>query len=250
MLGLIFVFTFVGSVLGLAGGLLLLWRKEWITRFSHFLLTFAAGTLLGVAFLDLIPEALKLGQEWDASIFWIVLAGLFLFFVIERFFFWHHHHEEEIEDTSPKPAGRLIVIGDTVHNFLDGVAIAVSFLVSVPLGIVTAISVFLHEIPQEVGDFSVMLHAGFSRRRVVLANLFSAFAAFAGALLAYVVGERIESFLAPILAFAAGMFIYIAGSDIIPEIHRRRKATHVAVDTLLLLLGAVMIGVLMHFLPA
>ncbi len=220
LLETILLWTFVGGVLGITGGVLLLYNEKFTRRISVHLVSFAAGALLASVFFDLIPELLESGV--GGGIFLWSLGGIFLFLVIERFLVWHHHHPRG-KHTEEHAFTKLLVIGDSIHNFIDGMIIAATFLVDVSLGVVTTIAVLAHELPQEIGDFSAMLHGGMSRMKVLGYNFFSACMAFAGALLAYYIGG-IETILAPqLVALAAGAFIYLAGVDLIPEVYKSRK---------------------------
>lgn len=224
ILGYIILFTLIGSVISLIGGILLLISKKITLKISHFLSAFAAGTLLGVAFFDLLPESLHemehLMEEGvlvgEVNIFLWALVGILIFFILERFI---HHHDQSRNPGEKKTVIPLIVVGDTLHNFIDGVAIAATFLISVPLGIVTTFAVAAHEIPQEVADFGLMLSKGVKRSKVLMINFFSSLSALAGAILTYVYHEAIEGWLPAILALTAGFFIYIAAANLIPEIH-------------------------------
>lgn len=249
-LGYILVFTFIGSIGSLIGGLLLLSREKFALKISHFLASFAAGTLLGAAFFDLLPESLEHAEEagGDVNIFLWTLVGIIIFFFIERFLHWFHHHEDYHADEHTKTTVPLIVVGDTIHNFLDGIVIALTFLVSIPLGIVTTLAVAAHEIPQEIGDFGLLLHKGLSRKKVIWVNIFSAAAAFVGALLAFFVGERIEGILPIALSLTAGFFIYIAASDLIPEIHHENRKGFAVIESILLLVGIVFVYVAVSYL--
>lgn len=253
MLFYILFFTFLGSVLSLIGGIVLLFKEKIAVKISHFLFSFAAGTLLGVAFLDLIPEAIEAhsagsGQEaGNGSILFWVLIGMLTFFLLERFIHWfHHHHEHEEKDR--KHTIPLILIGDSVHNFIDGVAIAAAFLVNIPLGIATAFAVAAHEIPQEIGDFGILLHRGMKARKVLLFNVLSSFTAILGALLTFFAGAMAAGLLPFFLALTAGFFIYIAASDLIPEIHNERRRGFALIETLLLFLGVLLIFIFVGFL--
>lgn len=226
--------TFLSGVLGLALGVLLLVREELTQRLSLPLISFAAGTLLGVAFLDLLPEALESSNR-ERDVFLFALIGLSCFFLMERFLLWFHHHHQELE-LSP-PATWLIMTGDSLHNFLDGTVIAASFLVSVPLGIITTAGVFFHELPQEAGDFIVMLHGGMPGNRVLLFNFLSSLTSLGGALCGYFFLLVFQSTLPFFLALGAGMFIYIAGSDLIPEIHRGYERGRAVLQTALFFAG-------------
>ena len=211
-------------------------------KISHFLASFAAGDLLGAAFFDLLPEALHESESSKTNIHVWVLVGILLFFLLERYIHWFHHHEkhdEHIEES--KGTIPLIIISDTLHNFLDGVVIAATFLTSVPLGIVSTLAVITHEIPQEIGDFGLLLHKGMPKNKIIIVNVISAAVAFAGALLTYLFGNLLENYVAIFLALTAGFFIYIATSDLIPEINYERRRRYAIIESFLLIFGVVVI---------
>lgn len=246
---LIILFSLIGGVFSLVGGFFLLWKSEFTQRIIIHLVTFAAGTLLGVAFLDLLPESFEAFSGEPAALLPWVLAGIVAFYLIEAILIRLHIHDETPDNhEEPNPLARraalpwLITVGDGLHNFVDGLAITAAFLVSVPTGIVTALAVAAHEIPQEVSDFSVLIHGGLSRRRVAWLNVGAALMTTVGAVLAYLFRDVLEPYLAYILALTAGIFIYIAASDLIPEIqahhHRRDKPAH----TILILVLAVLLA--------
>ena len=242
----IIVFTLIGSIGALVGGVILLSKEQFAIRISHFLASFAAGVLLGAAFVDLLPEALEHAEELgsEINIFGWVLAGILSFFLAERFIHWFHHHSNHSEKAhleEKKSVVPLIIFGDTFHNFIDGVAIAATFMIDIQLGIITTLAVAAHEIPQEIGDFGLLLHRGMSRMRVLQVNVLSALAALVGAILTYFLGASIEGFLPAMLSLAAGFFIYIALSDLIPEIHGEDRKDVAFWETVLLLFGVVVI---------
>jgi len=243
-LGYILLFTFIGSLGALIGGLILLSYEKFALKISHFLASFAAGILLGTAFFDLLPEAVHEGEEAGIDIFPWALFGIVLFFLVERFIHWFHHHEEfhkdEKESKSTLP---LIIFGDTMHNFIDGVVIAATFMVNVPLGIATAISVFAHEIPQEIGDFGLMLHKGLKPTKIILVNALSAAVAFIGAIMTYLLGNVLEPYIPAFLAVTAGFFIYIASSDLIPDIHHEKRKGFAFIESALLVIGVVAMAI-------
>lgn len=251
VLGYIIVFSLGGSLLSMTGGLVLLSHEALAERASRIAAPFAAGALLGTAFLELLPEAAHEGGE---SIFRWVLVGMILFFLLERFVleFHHQHTHSHAPEEAPEmrdAAVPLIVLGDTVHNFIDGVIIAGTFLVSIPLGIVTTLAVAAHEIPQEIGDFGLLLHRGVSKKRVLLYNLLSGLATVVAALMTYFIGVRIIPVLPVFLALTAGFFIYIAASDLIPEIHRKKaKDATGTLDTALLFVGIAVVWTAVTFL--
>lgn len=244
ILGYIILFTFIGSVLSLIGGVFLLWKQKTTERISHLLVSFAAGTLLGTAFFDLMPEAI--GQSSPETVLLFTLLGFLAFFVMERFIHWMHHHPHEEEQSKPTVA--LIMFGDSIHNFIDGVAIAATFLVSIPLGIITAFAVGAHEIPQEIGDFAVMLKRGLKPSKVLWFNFFSALTAMAGAILMFVFRDNLNGMLPIFLSITAGFFIYISASDLIPEIHEKNKRGFALFETSFLLFGILAIWLLVTLL--
>ena len=244
-LSYIIIFTFLGSIGALLGGIILLANEKIAMKISHLLASFAAGTLLGAAFFDLLPEAAhlteKLGMEHELVFYW-TLFGIIIFFILERFIHWFHHHEEHHQThEESKSTLPLIIISDTAHNFIDGVVIAATFMVSIPLGMVTTVAVLAHEIPQEIGDFGLMLHKGMKRRKIILVNLISAAIALIGAMGTYLLGDIIEGLIPMLLALTAGFFIYIAASDLIPEIHYEKRKGFAQIETALLLLGVFVI---------
>jgi len=209
-------------------GLFTLSLREGALRRTVFVLVgLAAGTLFGDAFIHLIPEAVEAGLS-EAAVGAAIMAGILLFFMLEKFFFWHHSHgahEESAEtigahDHAPKPLGALVLVADFVHNMLDGIIIGASFLVSIEVGIATTIAVIIHEIPQEIADFGLLIHSGWSRGRALLWNFFSAVSAFIGLVIVFLVGAKVESFVPIAAAVTAGAFIYIAGSDLVPELQK------------------------------
>ncbi|MEE8131612.1 MAG: ZIP family metal transporter [Candidatus Paceibacterota bacterium] len=214
-----------GGIFSLIGGLFLLYKENLARRLSLYLVSFAIGALLGAAFFDLIPEALKLNGNMlrQNLILGSVLLGFLTLFIFEKFLKWHHCHDEEKCETHTFTS--TVIFGDAIHNFIDGVIIVLSFLVSIPVGIATSLAVFFHEIPQEIGDFGVLLHAGYSRRRVVIINLLSSLATPLGAIIAFLAAPLFINKLPFLLSFAAGSFIYIAATDLLPHIHRKTKGS-------------------------
>jgi zinc and cadmium transporter len=210
---LVLLFTLLGSVVSiLLAASLLLFKGKRLAVFSAALIPYAIGTLLGAAFFGMIPEAL---HDVDAdSILPAVLAGILLFYLIEKVALWRHCHNQPCEFHTR--AGALILIGDSLHNFVDGVAIAAAFAASASLGIATSVAIIAHEVPQEVGDFAILLESGFSRSRALLFNLLSSLTALIGALLTYFLLPVVESWTPYLLAVSAASFIYIALADLVP----------------------------------
>ncbi len=228
------------SIPSLAAGLLLI-VKNLNKNFLITLVSFAAGALLATSLLDLLPEAVESAENVD-DIFKFTLAGIALFFFIERYLLWfHHHHEEEDHVVETPVAPALVIIGDSVHNFIDGLVIAGAFLADPAVGWTTTLAIFLHEVPQEISDFSVLLYSGMSKTKVILYNVTSALAAVIGAVVGYYALSSVESFVPSLLAMAAGMFIYIAGSDLIPEVHKVFHKKAAFIQSLFFVAGIVVI---------
>lgn len=219
LLTYIIVFSLLGGVLSLSLATLLLVNKKVATKFASYGMPFAAGALLAAVFLDLLPEGVEQGET--QTLFVVALAGILLFFLAERFIRWFHHHHQH--DHKSDPAVPLLIIGDTVHNVLDGVAIAAAFLISIPTGIVTTLAVASHEIPQEIGEFGALLGKGMKRGRVLLVNTFSALAATVAAVLTYFLGQTNALPLGVIFGLSAGFLLYVALSDIIPSLHENHN---------------------------
>lgn len=238
ILAYILLFTFLGSIVSLVGGILLLAREKFALKISHFLTSFAAGTLLGTAFFDLLPEASEAGEGREVNIFLWTLVGILAFFLLERFIHHHGHGKGHEDKRSTVP---LIIIGDSLHNFIDGVAVAATFLISIPLGVVTSLAVAAHEIPQEIGDFGLMLDKGIARRRVLAVNFYSSLAALAGAVLTYLFKDSIQGLLPVVLALTSGFFIYIAAANLIPEIHLRENQKIAFWETVMLFAGVLVV---------
>lgn len=233
-LSYIVLFTLIGSVFSLVGGALLLVNQKLIQNLSHYLSAYAAGALLGAAFFDLLPESFA--ESDPTQMLQMTLLGILTFFILERFIRWFHHHHEHPQKED-RAVISLVIIGDSIHNFIDGVAIAGTFLISIPLGIVTTIAVAAHEIPQEIGDFGIMIHRGVSRAKILWLNVLSAVTSLAGALLMYLMRDSLAGLLPAFLAITAGFFIYIALSDLIPEIHNQEKRSVATIETITLLIG-------------
>lgn len=233
------VSVFVTSLISFTGALILSVGQQKIKDAMLYLISFAAGALLGNAFLDLIPYALsKDPNSWLFNSF-AILVGILFFFILEAFLHWHHQHF--VPYYSRKATyGLMNLIGDGIHNFVDGVVIAGSFLVSMELGLTTTVAVILHEIPQEISDFGILLHAGYSTRKALFYNFLSALTAILGALFVFVFKKTVLPFQFSLLAFTAGGFIYIACCDLIPELHKTpQKLSKSLFQFLWLIMGTV-----------
>ncbi|MGQ3486974.1 ZIP family metal transporter [Roseovarius pacificus] len=214
----VILFSILGSVGAVAGAALLLLFPEATRKFLlPFLISYAAGTLLGAAFLGMIPKALDIAAPMDVSR--TVLAGIVLFFLLEKAVIWRHCHDEGCEVHSG--AGPLLLIGNAFHNFVDGFVIAAAFLTSIPFGIAASLAVIAHEIPQEVGDFAILLESGYSRLKALVLNTLSSMATLPGAVIAYFFLGETEQAIPYVLALSAASFIYIATADLVPDLHRK-----------------------------
>jgi zinc and cadmium transporter len=230
---------------GLAAASLAL-RATWVPM----LVSFAIGALLGAAFLEIIPHAFEQGEAHQVA--FSILGGIFGFFVLEKLLLWRHCHTENCEVHDAHDHGRsgaLIVVGDTVHNFVDGVLIAAAFLQSVELGVVTAVAIIAHEIPQEVGDFLILLHSGYTRTRALAMNLLSSAATVVGGVIGYFGLQLIQGLEAALLGVVAASMIYVAVADLIPGLHRRPELRDTAFQALLIALGIGSIAMVRALLP-
>lgn len=241
LLAWVVVFSLLGSVGAIAGAaLLLLFPRAIREALVPALVSYAAGVLLGAAFLGMIPKAIA--SDPGAPILASVLAGLVLFFLLEKLVLWRHCHDANCPVHGQ--AAPLILFGDALHNFVDGVVIAAAFLVSVPLGITTAVAVIAHEVPQEVGDFAILLDSGYSRSRALWLNTLSSTATLPGALVGYFWLAQMSQAIPYILALSAASFIYIALADLVPSLHRRTSRADALWQLALLLAGIGSIAVL------
>ncbi len=210
----IFLATLAGGVLSVIAATLL--SLTVLARWAPRLVSFSVGVLLAAALLEILPEAAQQLPPYQVGA--TMLAGIFLFFALEKTALWRHDHVHQDAREAPHPTGLMIVLGDGLHNFVDGVLIAAAFLQDPALGVATTTAVIAHEIPQEVGDFMVLLAAGYSRRRALLLNAVSGSAAVAGGLLGYVVLQGVQGAIPYLLALAAASFIYIAVADLMPAL--------------------------------
>ena len=232
------------SALGSAGGLLvassvLALAADGRARVIPYLVSYAVGTLLGAALMGLLPEALATLSPRVAAA--ALLAGVLVFFVVEKLVLWHHWHDDEACGVH-KSTATLLIAGDAVHTFVDGVVIGAAVLVSVPLGVTTAMAIVAHEIPQEAGDFAILLAAGYSRKRAILLNVTSAAGGIIGAATMLLFGPAIPAAVPFVLAFAAGSFLYIAMADLIPTLHHGRLDRNAVRQVLLIAAGVMTIA--------
>jgi len=217
MLSTILLGTFLSSFISLIGAFILSRKSSWSRPFTLHLTALSSGVLLSTALLHLAPEALLVGGN-PQDLFMAMFLGTVFFFLIERLVLWYHHHHDSHQ---ARPTAWLITIGDSLHNFIDGVAIASAVMLDPTIGLITMIAIGAHEIPQEIADFAVMVNQGVSKQKALLLNVVSALAAFAGALITYALRDPLTPYIPYVVAFSAGMFLYIALSDLIPELHHK-----------------------------
>jgi len=234
MLPIILIAVFLISLISFVGAFTLFLKRNLLTRLLLLFIAFSAGAMLGGAFLHLLPESLSLGE----NLFVYAIFGIVLFFLLEKFLYWRHCHVGICE---VHPFTYLNLVGDGIHNFVDGMIIAASFMSGTELGISTTVAVALHEVPQELGDFSVLIYGGMDSKRALFYNFLSALTAVAGALFVYFFFS-FASLGKYLLPFAAGGFIYIASSDLIPELHKARRISDSVAQFLLFLLGIALMG--------
>ena len=213
--------TAVVSLISLVGIVTIMIGLQRLDRLIPLLISLAVGGLFGNALVHLLPEAFEEASSAALTSLYVIL-GIILFFVLEKFLHWHHeHHTQSLNPVHP--VAYINIVSDGVHNFLDGLIIGASYLVSVPIGVATTVAVALHEIPQEQGDFGILVHAGFTPRRALMMNFLSAGLAFVGVVISLLLGGNVGEYTAFMLPFTAGGFIYIAGSDLIPELHHEHE---------------------------
>jgi zinc and cadmium transporter len=236
----VWVYTFISltvcSLISLVGAFTLSLKPESIKKLIVYMVSFAVGALFGDAFIHILPESFtKLGVNVTTSL--LILCGIFLFFVLEKFLRWHHCHLPDDHDHI-HPMATLNLVGDALHNMMDGMIIAASFQISVPIGIATSLAVILHEIPQEIGDFGILVHSGMPVKKALFFNLVSSFAAFLGAAIILCLGAYSKNLSLYLMPITAGGFLYVAGSDLIPELHRHEvKISNAVIQLVCILLG-------------
>jgi len=235
----------VGSSISLLGGALLFTTKKRRHTAILIAMPFGAGALLAAAFFDLLPEAFDMGEPRELLLW--VLAGFIFFFLLERSAGWFHHHHEHDVHAKNASQRKLIVLGDLMHNAIDGVAIGAAFLVDPPLGFITTIAVSAHEIPKELGTFALLLSRGWKDRMVLLANVATAVATVIAAIIVYILGSSQQLPVGPLLALTSGFFIYVAASDIIPDIHEQPHRVGM-LQAVTLVVGVILVGIVITLL--
>jgi len=209
-------------------------KEEKLKKTILYLVSFSAGGLLGDAFIHILPESIKITGETSLALY--ILVGIMTSFVVEKFVQWRHCHILTSKE-HPHPFALMNLIGDSVHNFIDGLIIGASYLTSLQVGFATTIAVALHEIPQEIGDFGVLIHGGFKRKKAILMNFATALTAVAGTIISLVIGLYITSLTAFLLPFTIGNFVYIALSDLIPELHKETRPVKSFIQLIMLIAG-------------
>ncbi|TAN53227.1 MAG: ZIP family metal transporter [Betaproteobacteria bacterium] len=244
-LGWIIAASIAGGVLSAgAAAVALLVRLSWVPM----LVSFAIGTLLGAAFLEVIPHAFEQGDAHVAAA--AILGGILGFFLLEKLLLWRHSHEEHEPGHDHGRSGTMIVVGDTIHNFLDGVLIAAAFLQGTELGIITAVAIVAHEIPQEVGDFIILLNSGYSRARALVLNVLSSCGTLIGGVLGYYALQVFVRWEPVLLGVVAASMIYVAVADLIPGLHRRPELRATVSQTVLIAAGIAAIALVRVLLGA
>ncbi len=232
------VFTFKGGT-------------HWISA----LVSYAIGAMLGAVFLDILPEALKLSSNIPV-VTGGLLFGILLFFILEKLVLWRHCHHDHCEAHEPLAAsahdhgrsGMMIMIGDTFHNFVDGIIIAAAFTTDIHLGVVTSLAIIAHEIPQEVGDFAILLHSGYSKLRAFQMNLVSSLATVIGGILGYITLQSMQTWVPALLALAASSMIYVAVADLIPGLHKRTQLRDTVQQVTLIVCGVATVALMNHLI--
>lgn len=234
------------SLISFVGAVAIMLTTERLRSLLLVLVGFGTGAMLGDVFLHLIPEVVE-DRGFPIEVSLLVLGGIVFFFVLEKFVHWHHgHHPAEDEGLHHVHSSAVMnLVGEILHNFIDGLIIGASYLVSVPVGIATTIAVVLHEIPQEIGDFGILVHGGYSKAKALLLNFLVTIFAVAGTVLALFLGGVSDRFTNALVPFAIGAFVYIAGSDLIPELHKDVRAKHSVFQLFAFLVGIGIMGMLL-----
>jgi zinc and cadmium transporter len=230
--------TFIVSLISLIGIFFIGMKQATLTKAIKYLVSFAVGGLLGGAFFHLLPESMESGNP---ALFVYVLSGIMIFFLIEKFLHWRHCHKGQCDAHT---FTYLNLIGDGIHNFIDGMIIAASFVTDMRLGVITTLAVAAHEIPQEIGDFGILVYGGFSKSKALLFNLLSALTAMAGAVIAYFSFDQIVWLKGFLIPFTAGGFLYIALVDLIPELHKEAGKDNIALQFITMIGGLLLMWLL------
>ena len=241
----ILISTIFVSLISLVGLITISFKKDFIKNILVVLVAFAAGSMLGAAFFDTLPEAIDI---FGNNTFIYVLVGILIFFIVERYIHWHHCHHFHGKNEEIHPMAYLNIIGDGVHNFIDGTIIAASFLTNLQIGIISTIAIASHEIPQEIGDFGILLKSGLKPKKALLYNLLSALLSVIGGLITLFFANSFQNVTPILLSIAGGGFIYLSLVDIIPDLHKEEKTRTIILESFFLFLGILIIFYLTKFL--
>lgn len=241
-LAYIIITTFVIALIAFVGVFTLAMKEHLLNKILLVLVSLSAGALMGGAFLHLLPEAVESSEGADILSF--VLVGFILFFIIEKVLHWRHCHKGKCDVHT---FHYMNLIGDSVHNFIDGLIIAASFIVSIPFGITTTVAIAAHEIPQEIGDFGVLIYGGFEKKKAILLNFAVALTVVMGGIVGYIISKRIEQVVVFLIPFAGGGFIYIAATDLIPEIKKEMNIKKSMATILVFMCGILIMWLIKTF---
>jgi len=243
---LVLISTTVISLISLIGIVTLVFKKDFLKKILIITVAFAAGTMLGAAFFDVLPEAIEIA---GTNTFFYVLVGILIFFILERYIHWHHCHHLHENHKKIEPYVYLNLIGDCIHNFIDGTIIAASFLTNLQLGIISTIAIASHEIPQEIGDFAIMIKGGLKPKKGLLYNLLSALLCVIGGLTTLFFISISQSVKPILLSIAGGGFIYLSLVDIVPDLHKEIKTQTIIIEGFSLIMGILTMFLLTKILP-
>ena len=235
--------SIIVSLISFVGAFSLVLTGKIIKKITHFLIALSAGTLLGGAFLHLLPEALEKNHNYH-EVFLYFLIGFSSFFVLERILHWRHCHHSGDKKCKVHPVGIMNLFGDGIHNFIDGLLIAGAFAINSHLGISTTIAIIMHEIPQEIGDFGVLIHAGYTAKKALFFNFLSAITAVFGVLCGFLFIDNVSGFNNFLIPFAAGGFLHISASDLVPELHNEKQLNKAIISFLIFIGGLVLMWAL------
>ena len=248
-LAYIILATIIVSLISFVGIITLTLKDSVLNKILLVLIGLSAGALMGGAFLHLLPETVESGEKFNVpvlNLFLFVLVGFILFFIIEKVLHWRHCHKGECDVHTFR---YMNLIGDSIHNFIDGLIMAASFVVAIPLGITTTIAISVHEIPQEIGDFGVLVYGGFSKKRALALNFMVALTAVFGGIVGYFISSMVENTVLYILPFAAGGFIYIAATDLVPEIRKELDMKKYMATLSIFILGILLMWITKFVFP-
>jgi zinc and cadmium transporter len=234
------VSTLLVSLISITGIFFLTLKAHKLQKFVFILVSLAVGALLGNVFFHLIPESFETIEN-RGTIALLILAGILAFFILEKFLHWHHGHDVEHLENHPKSYGYVSLMADGIHNFTDGILIAAGWMAGPEIGMATTLTVILHEIPQEISDFGILVHAGFTARKALWLNFYAALTAILGTVITLLAGSAIESLSNYVLPVAAGGFIYLAGTDLMPELNKDRSRTNSLIQLAMIVAGLALI---------